>query len=200
MPDDPRLTIPVLLGTIRASRRSAHVARLLLGRLEGLAKVATALIDLADLDLPVMRDRLGETDAAPLRCRRTEREAGVARRPRDRLAGVQERLPGFLKNAFDYLPAGVLRRKPISIVTVSSGGFGDLNCLAQLRLVCLAMGGVPIRLALPVSRVDEAFDEPGTFRDPKLAARVRPFIDEVDLVRAGSGGLRAREGGESGSP
>ena len=65
MPDDPRLTIPVLLGTIRAGRRSAHVARLLLGRLEGRDEVATALIDLADLDLPVMRHRLGETDDAP---------------------------------------------------------------------------------------------------------------------------------------
>jgi hypothetical protein len=48
-----------------------------------------------------------------------------------------------------------------------------------LRLVCLAMGGVPIPVALPVSRVDKAFDEPGTLRDPKLAARVRPFIDEL---------------------
>ena len=40
-------------------------------------------------------------------------------------------------------------------------------------------GGVPIPVALPVSRVDEAFDEPRTLRDPKLAARVRPFIDEL---------------------
>jgi hypothetical protein len=63
MPDEPRLNIPVLLGTIRAGRRSVHVARLLLDRLEGRDEVATALIDLADLDLPVMRHRLGETDA-----------------------------------------------------------------------------------------------------------------------------------------
>ena len=65
MPDDRRLSIPVLLGTIRVGRRSAHVARLLLGRLDGHGEVATALIDLAELDLPVMRHRLGETDAAP---------------------------------------------------------------------------------------------------------------------------------------
>ena len=65
VPDDPRLSIPVLICTIRASRRSAHVARLLLGQLEGRDEVATALIDLVDLDLPVMRHRPGETDAAP---------------------------------------------------------------------------------------------------------------------------------------
>jgi hypothetical protein len=39
--------------------------------------------------------------------------------------------------------------------------------------------GVPSPVVLPVSRIDEAFDEPGTLRDPKRAARVRPFIDEL---------------------
>ena len=175
MPDDPRLTIPVHLGTIRAGRRSAHVARLLLGRLEGRDDLATALIDLADLDLPVMRHGLGETDDAPPGAVGLGEELGRA----DGLVIVapeyKNGYPGSLKNAFDYLPAGILRRKPVGIATVSSGGFGGLNCLAQLRLVCLAMGGVPIPVALPVSRVDE----PGTLRDPKLAARVGPFIDEL---------------------
>jgi hypothetical protein len=62
MPDEPRQTIPELLGTIRAGRRSAQVDRLLLGWFEGRDEVATALIDLAHPDLPVMRHRLGETD------------------------------------------------------------------------------------------------------------------------------------------
>jgi NAD(P)H-dependent FMN reductase len=72
-----------------------------------------------------------------------------------------------------------MRRKPIGIVTVSSGGFGGLNCLAQLRLVCLALGGVPIPATLPVSQVGDAFDEHGGVRDPKLAARMGPFLDEL---------------------
>jgi hypothetical protein len=59
-----------------------------------------------------------------------------------------------------------------------AGGFVDLNCLARLRLAGLAMG-VPIPVSLPVSRVDEAFDERRTLRDPKLAARVRSFIGEL---------------------
>jgi NAD(P)H-dependent FMN reductase len=199
MPDDPRLTIPLLLGTIRAGRRSAHVARLLLGRLEGRDEVATALIDLADLDLPVMRHRLGESDAPPPGAVGLSEQLSRA----DGLVIVapeyKNGYPGSLKNAFDYLPAGILRRKPVGIVTVSSGGFGGLNCLAQLRLVCLAMGGVPIPVALPVSRVDEAFDEPGTLRDPKLAARVGPFIDELIWYARALASPRGRIG-EPGSP
>jgi NAD(P)H-dependent FMN reductase len=152
---------------------------MLLAWLEGRDDVTTALIDLADLDLPVMRRRLGEADDAP--------QGAVALNEKlSRSNGLlivapeyKNGYPGSLKNAFDYLPAGVLRRKPVGIVTVSSGGFGGLNCLAQLRLVCLALGGVPIPMALPVSRVDEAFDEGGGVRDPRLEARVGPFLDEL---------------------
>jgi NAD(P)H-dependent FMN reductase len=179
MPEDSRLSIPVLLGTIRSGRRSAHVARLLLGRVEGRGEVRTALIDLADLDLPVMRHRLGEAVDAPSGALALSEELGRA----DGLLIVapeyKNGYPGSLKNAFDYLPAGILRRKPVGIATVSSGGFGGFNCLAQLRLVCLAMGGVPIPVALPVSRVDEAFDEGGGLHDPKLAPRAGPFLDEL---------------------
>jgi NAD(P)H-dependent FMN reductase len=140
VPDDPRLSIPVLICTIRASRRSAHVARLLLGQLEGRDEVGTALIALVDLDLPVMRHRLGQTDAAPpgtvgLSEKLSRADGLVIVAP-----NYKNGYPGSLKNAFDYLPAGILRRKPIGIVTVSSGGFGGHNGLAQSRLVCLAMG------------------------------------------------------------
>jgi NAD(P)H-dependent FMN reductase len=55
----------VLICTIRAGRWSAHVARLLLSQLEGCDEFDIALNALVNLDLPVMRHRLGQTDAAP---------------------------------------------------------------------------------------------------------------------------------------
>ena len=140
MPEETRPAIPVFLGTSRVGCRSAHVARLLLGELEDRGGIDTELIDLADLDLPIMRHRLGDSDRPPPRA--IELSTKLTRT--DGLLVVSPEYkngyPGSLKNAFDYLEAGILRRKPIGIVTVSSGGFGGLNCLAQLRLVCLAMG------------------------------------------------------------
>ena len=65
--------------------------------------------------------------------------------------------PGGLNYALDYL-LPEYQRKPIAIVTVSAGGFGGINCLAQLRLVTLGMGAFPIP-ALPVSRAQDSFDE-----------------------------------------
>jgi hypothetical protein len=42
------------------------------------------------------------------------------------------------------------------------------------------IGGAQIPVALPVLRVDEAFDEPVTLRGPNLPARVRPFIGKLN--------------------
>jgi chromate reductase, NAD(P)H dehydrogenase (quinone) len=179
MPEESRLAIPLLLGTSRVGSRSALVARFLLGELDRQSGIDTELIDLAALDLPVMRHRLGATDSPPTGAIELSAKLKFA----DGLLIVapeyKNGYPGSLKNAIDYLEAGILRRKPIGIATVSSGGFGGINCLAQLRLVCLALGGVPIPVALPVSRVEEAFDQECGLRDPKLAARTGPFLEEL---------------------
>lgn len=179
MAEQSKTYIPVLLGTIRVGRKSAHVARLLHGEVEARDGIETELIDLADLQLPVMHSRLGETDSPPPGA--TEFSKKLARA--DGLVIVapeyKSSYPGSLKNALDYLEAGIFKRKPIGIVTVSSGGFGGLNCLSQLRLICLAMGGVPIPVTFPVSRVNDAFDEHGGLRDRKPVEKLASFVDEL---------------------
>ena len=84
----------------------------------------------------------------------------------------------MLKNALDYL-LPEYERKPMAIVTVSAGGFGGLNCLAQLRLVTLGMGAFPIPASLPVSRVHESFNEDGNPQDSSYEKRAESFINEV---------------------
>ncbi len=73
----------------------------------------------------------------------------------------------------------IARSDALVIVTVSAGGFGGINCLAQLRLVVLGLGAFPIPAALPVSRVQEAFDDAGNSLDPSFEKRAAGFIDEV---------------------
>jgi NAD(P)H-dependent FMN reductase len=85
--------------------------------------------------------------------------------------------PGVLKNALDYLRPE-FKRKPVGVVTVSAGGFGGINCLAQLRLVLLAMGAVPIPASLPISRVKQVFSDEGP-NDQDVARRAERFIDEL---------------------
>ncbi len=179
MSDDTKFFIPVLLGTSRIGRQSIHIAQLVLQSLAMRPDVTTDLIDLAEYVFPIMQERLDEMVCQPHRLQEFSQKLNNI----DGLVIVapeyKNSYPGALKNAFDYLKAGILRRKPVGIATVSSGGCGGVNCLAQLRLVCLAMGGVPIPASLSVAKVHEIVNSSGNLCDEKVAAQCKQFLDEL---------------------
>jgi NAD(P)H-dependent FMN reductase len=86
-------------------------------------------------------------------------------------------IPGALKNALDYLRPQIFKRTPLAIATVSSGGFGGINCLSQLRLVGLALGGIPISEKLCVSNVDEVFDINGMVIEDSISEQTTQFAE-----------------------
>lgn len=186
------LDIPVLLGSSRIGRQSVKVGRCVLARLAAKDAVSTTLLDLAEYDFAPMALQLDQMDDPPSglaefadRLRRADAVAMV-------VPEYKNGYPGVLKNAFDYLEAGILDRKPIGICTVSSGAFGGVNCLAQLRLVCLAMGGLPIPRKCLVGNAQEAFDDDGTPRDEDVASRIDALVDDLtwyaDALRAAARG------------
>lgn len=180
MPDRPALNIPTLLGTVRNGRRSDAVARLLRHCLDGRAEVADSkLIDLSDYPLPFLAERPESEENRPPELSRLM--AALARA--DGLVIVtpeyKNSLPAVLKNALDHLPPGFLRRKPVGICTVSSGELGGANCLAHLRLVCLALGGAPIPDRLLVSKVQDKFDASGALLDRNFGEKVEKFVSEM---------------------
>jgi NAD(P)H-dependent FMN reductase len=173
-----RLYIPVILGSTRRGRQSPKAARFIAERMRRHERIETEILDLAEYDFPIMEERLRLRDDPPPGLR--EFSERVARS--DALVIVTPEYnngyPGVLKNALDYLQPEY-RRKPIAIVTVSAGGFGGINCLAQLRLVTLGMGAFPVPAALPVSRVQDSFDEDGNPTDESYEKRAAAFIAEV---------------------
>ena len=170
--------IPVILGSTRKGRQSLRVARFVSERMRQSERIETEILDLLEYDFPIMEERLRLTEDPPQGL--TEFSEKLARS--DSIVIVTPEYnngyPGVLKNALDYL-LPEYKRKPIGIVTVSAGGFGGINCLAQLRLVTLGMGAFPIPASLPVSRVQDSFDEDGNPLDPSYEKRVRSFIEEV---------------------
>ncbi len=170
--------IPLVVGSTRRDRQSIKVARFVLARLQQRQGVTTELLDLLELNFPMMEERLHHRDDPPPGLREYAQKIERA----DCLVIVTPEYnngyPGVLKNALDYL-LPEYERKPIGIVTVSAGGFGGINCLAQLRLVTLGMGAFPIPESLTVSRVHDSFREDGTPNDPAYEKRAGVFLDEV---------------------
>ncbi len=185
--------IPIILGSVRRDRRSLRVARFVRSLLEGRNGLETELLDLAEFDFPVMVERLRLRDDPPAGLQQfadaiAKGDAVLVVTPE-----YNGGYPGALKNALDYL-LPEFRRKAVGIVTVSAGGFGGVNCLAQLRTVFLSMSAVPVPARFPVSRVQNAFEEDGTPEDPKYAERADEFIDEVLWFGEALRDRRARDG------
>jgi len=173
-----RFYIPIIVGSTRRDRQTPKVARFMQRRLGEREGVDTESLDLLQYDLPVMEERLHVREDPPPGLEELAGRVGKA----DSLVIVTPEYnsgyPGVLKNALDYL-LPEYRRKPIGIVTVSSGPWGGLSCLSQLRQVTLGLGAFPIPASLPVRHVGDAFDEDGTARDPAYEKSAGRFLDEL---------------------
>lgn len=170
--------IPIILGSTRRGRQSVKVSRFIYERMRRYEQIETEILDLLEYNFPIMEERLRFRDDPPPRLLEFSEKIARADSVVIVTPEYNNGYPGVLKNSLDYL-LPEYRRKPIAIVTVSGGGFGGLNCLAQLRLVTLGMGAFPIPISLPVSRVQESFDEDGNPKDPSYEKRAKAFIDEV---------------------
>jgi NAD(P)H-dependent FMN reductase len=171
-----KLLITTVVGSIRQGRKSLAVAEYLHARIEEKLELATRLLDLADYPLPPLEERAEGESVLP-----TARKLFQQLAEADGLLLVSPEykggVPGALKNAFDYFPPGLLRHKPVGICTVSAGGYGGMSCLAQLRLLTLAVGGIPIPEFLAVSKVNEAVGEGGLER--VLSGKLDGFFGEL---------------------
>jgi NAD(P)H-dependent FMN reductase len=170
--------IPVLLGSIRRNRESIKVAEFAINWLRNLNSVHTELLDLKDINLPMMEERLRFRNDPPVSatqfCAKIKMADSVVIVTPEYSSGY----PGVLKNAFDYLK-DECRRKPFGIITVTSSEYGGLLCLAALRQVILHLGGVPVPASLPVACVRTSFDAQGKPSDPAFHERARIYFDEL---------------------
>ena len=173
------LKLKILLGTIRADRKSEAVAKSLLAQAQQDQVIQAELIDLKDYPFPVMEQRLDQLQDAPAFMQefsdRLEEANGILIVAPE----YKNSYPGALKNAFDFLKPQVFKHIPVGICSVSSGGFGGINCLAQLRLLTLALGGVAIPEKLPVSKVNDLVNAAGEIEDEGHSVKEKAFIEAM---------------------
>ena len=172
------MKIKVLLGAIRHGRKSEAVAQLVMERLSYNRRIEPELIDLRDYPFPLLEQRVDEMAEPPAGftafSAALEKADGIIIVAPEYKGGI----PGVLKNALDYLKPRIFYHIPVGIVTLSSGIYGGINCLSQLRLTVLALGGVPIPEHLSVSFVNELLEGANRHMNKeKLIVKTDQFIN-----------------------
>lgn len=168
----------VVEGTVREGRNSIHAARHVTSLLQNAGHDAT-LFDPAERDIPPLQTRRHTDPGEPP----ADIEAfGQLVEESDGIILVSPEynhsFPGLLKNLLDHLYPEY-EGKPFSYVSVSRGGFGGVRLLEQLRLLTVTFNAHP-GPALPVSRVNEVFDEDGALVDEEYRERFDEFVERVE--------------------
>ncbi len=70
--------------------------------------------------------------------------------------------------------------KPSAIVSYSVGVFGGIIAAQQLRIIFAELGAPSISSSLPISQVQNVFDEDGKIIDENYNQRVTRFLDEFE--------------------
>jgi NAD(P)H-dependent FMN reductase len=166
------LSIPVILGTARKGRMSAPAARFIYGQLQKRDGVASGLIDIATLNLPV--DDAGEAIKDPRFSAAMEHsDAVVIVTPE-----YNHSFPGLLKHVLDSCLKEYIH-KAAGIVGVSAGSYGGARVIENLVPVVRELGLVCIFWDVNFGPAQKAFDGNGQLIDPAYIRRTDQFLDEL---------------------
>jgi NAD(P)H-dependent FMN reductase len=166
------VNIPVLLGTTRKGRLSAHAARFMLEQLQKRDEVSTELIDIAQLPLPV--DDAGESIKDPaFAAKMNAADALVIVSPE-----YNHSFPGLLKHVLDSCLKEYIH-KAVGIVGVSAGPFGGVRMIQDLLPVLRELGLVTIFWDVNFGNAGSAFDNDGRLRDEAFVPRAAKFLAEL---------------------
>src|SRR5712692_5223695 len=162
------LFIPVILGTARVGRRSAHAARLVTTELAKRAGVATELIDIAHLPLPT-NDAGEAIKQADFSAKMNRADALVVVSPE-----YNHGYSGLLKHVLDSCLKEYIH-KAVGIVGVSEGPFGGSRVIENLLPVMRELGLVTIFWDVNFSSVQKVFAQDGKLLDESYIRRIDKF-------------------------
>jgi NAD(P)H-dependent FMN reductase len=170
------LSIPVILGTSRKGRMSAHAARFVWCELMKREGVQSELIDIADLEHRL--DDNGEGNGEGTGDPRFAASMALA----DGIVIVapeyNHAMPGLLKHVLDSCLKEYIH-KAAGLVAVSAGPFGGTRVIETSLPVLRELGLVTIFWDVNVGSVGKIFDERGTLLDRAFVRRTDKFLGEL---------------------
>lgn len=172
MAESRPLRIPVILGTSRKGRMSAHAARFVCQELQKRDGVRTEVIDIADLEHRL--DDSGQGTGDPrFAASMALADAIVIVAPE-----YNHAMPGLLKHVLDSCLKEYIH-KAAGIVAVSAGPFGGTRVIETSLPVLRELGLVTIFWDVNVGSVAKVFDERGRLLDEAFVRRTDKFLGEL---------------------
>jgi NAD(P)H-dependent FMN reductase len=171
--ENPRpLSIPVILGTTRKGRMSAHAARFMVQQIAKRPAILTELIDISEVPMPV--DDAGEDiKDASFSEKMALADALVIVTPE-----YNHSFPGLLKHVLDSCLKEYIH-KAAGIVGVSAGPFGGVRAIQDFLPVIRELGLVNIFWDVNFGNVASVFDQRGNLLDQAFVKRADKFLDEL---------------------
>lgn len=166
--------LPILLGTNRKLRRSAHVARWLHGAMSARPDIETELFDVADFALPQGDYGTDIKDQFPQWRDTIVRADGLVIVAPEYNHGY----PGALKSVLDLLLKEYIH-KAVAFVGVSAGPWGGTRVIEAMVPMVRELGLAVTFTDLQFPTVQSKFDDTGKLLDAAYENRVRGFLDEL---------------------
>jgi NAD(P)H-dependent FMN reductase len=169
-----KLLLPILLGTNRKKRNSAHAAKWLFSEMQKRPEIETKLFDAAEFALP--HDNYGqEIKHLFPEWRETIIQA-------DGLVIVTPEYnhgyPGTLKAVLDLLLKEYIH-KAVAFVGVSAGPWGGTRVIEAMVPMVRELGLAVTFSDLHFPFVQKIFDAEGKLLDPAFEQRAKDFLDEL---------------------
>ncbi|MGA8261289.1 MAG: NAD(P)H-dependent oxidoreductase [Arenicellales bacterium] len=174
------LKLVVLYGSVRSARQGIKAAKFVVGACRDRGHEVT-LIDPLEYPLPLidkMYKEYGPGEAPPT----LERIAKIVIAADAYIVVSGEynhTVPPALSNLLDHFLEEYFW-KPSAIVCYSGGSFGGVRAAMTLRAMLAELGMSSIPSLLPIPKVQNAFDEDGTPKDPVYDKRAAEFLEELE--------------------
>ena len=175
-----KIKIVGLGGSLAPGSSSLAALKVALQGAEG-AGAETALLDLAELDLPMYRPGATSPNAA---VQRLVDETASAHGMLWSSPLYQGTISGAFKNALDWMQLlanaepPYLTDKPVGLIS-TAGGTQGLQAVNTMEYVVRALRGWAVPLVVPVPKAFEEFDAEGHAKHPDIAAALASLGAEV---------------------
>lgn len=171
---EPKLFIPILLGTNRHNRESEHVANWVFSKIGELEDIETQLFDVRDFHLPY--DNYGTEISGDFQ---EWRDAIIKA---DGLVIVTPEYnhgyPGSLKSVLDLLLKEYIH-KAVAFVGVSAGPWGGTRVIESMVPMVRELGLAATFSDLNFPLIKTKFDDDGNLLDDAYNQRISDFLDEL---------------------